>query len=141
MTAETYSGPLPVPTPESRPFWEAARQHVLSIPYCNGCRRWHFYPRPFCPHCLGADIEWRTASGRATLLSFVINARGPRNFPVAAPYVVGVVELEEGPRMMSHIVEVEALPERLACDMPLEVVFEDVTAEVTLPKFRPIANS
>lgn len=141
MTAETYSGPLPVPTPESRPFWEAARQHVLSIPFCNACRRWHFYPRPFCPHCLSADIEWRSASGRATLLSFVINARGPRNFPVAAPYVVGIVELAEGPRMMSHIVEVEALPERLACDMPLEVVFEDLTAEITLPKFRPIANS
>lgn len=141
MTSDAYSGPLPVATPESRPFWEAARQHRLSLPYCAACDRWHFYPRPYCPHCFSADLDWRDASGRGRLLTFVINARGPRNFPVPAPYVIGIVELAEGPRMMSLIVDVEPTPEALACDMPVEVVFADVTPEWTLPRFRPVMPS
>lgn len=141
MTADVYTGPLPVATPESRPFWEAARQHRLCLPYCPACSRWHFYPRPFCPHCFGADIEWRDASGRGVLLSYVIHARAPRNFPVAAPYAVGIIELAEGPRMMSLLVEVEPTPAALACDMAVEVVFTDVTPEVTLPRFRPVASA
>lgn len=134
---DTYGGPLPQPTPESRPFWDAAKEHRLAIPYCTTCARAFFYPRPLCPHCLGDEVEWRDASGRARLLSFVIPQRPPRNFPGAGPYVIGIVELAEGPRMMSNIVDVEPSPDHLACDMPLEVVFDDVTADVTLPKFRP----
>ncbi len=140
MPADAYTGPLPVPTPESRPFWDAAREHRLSIPFCNRCQRWYFYPRAFCPLCFAADITWRTASGAAKLVSFVIPSRGPRNFPVVGPYVVGIVELAEGPRMMAHIVDVEAVPEKLSCDMPLEVVFADVTPQITLPKFRPVGR-
>jgi len=138
MTTDAYTGPLPVPTPESRPFWHAAREHRLSIPYCDRCARWFFYPRPLCPFCLGDSVTWRDASGRGVLVTFVINPRGPRNFPIAGPYVVGVVELAEGPRMMSRIVDVEPVPERLACDMPLEVGFEDLTPTISLPVFRPV---
>jgi uncharacterized protein len=139
--SDTYTGPLPVPTPESRPFWDAAKQHRLSIPYCNSCARSFFYPRPLCPHCLGADLDWRDASGRARLISYVVPQRPPRNFRSSGPFVIGIVELAEGPRMMSNIVGVEAKPQQLSCDMPLEVVFEDVTAEITLPLFRPSSGA
>jgi hypothetical protein len=75
------------------------------------------------------------------LHTFVINDRPPRNYPVPAPIVIGMVELEEGPRLMSHIVGVAADPAVLRCDMPLEVVFEDITDEITLPKFQPRATA
>jgi hypothetical protein len=101
----------------------------------------YFYPRPLCPACLSRRVRWVDASGRGRLHTFVINHRPPRGFPVAAPFVIGIVELEEGPRMMSHIVGVTPDPAALRCDMPLEVVFEDLTAEITLPKFRPRADA
>jgi len=137
--ADPYSGPIPKPTPETRPFWEAAKQHRLVIQVCDACGTRYFYPRPLCPACLSRDVRWIDASGRARLHTFVINHRPPRGCPVAAPFVIGIVELEEGPRMMSHIVEVTPDPAVLHCDLPLEVVFEELTADITLPKFRPRA--
>ena len=135
-----YAGPLPVPTPESRPFWEAARRHELSLQRCRACGRRVFYPRAACPNCLSPDLEWRRVSGRGTLHTFTIVHRGAKNFPLAAPYVLAVVELEEGPRLMTNLVGVEADPVRVRIGMPVEVVFEDVSSEVTLPRFRPAAG-
>ncbi len=133
-----YGGPLPVPTPESAPFWRAAKQHRLSIPYCNACAKWFFYPRPFCPTCLSEDVVWRDASGKARLVSFVIQQRAPRRVPIEDPYVIGMVELAEGPRLLSHIVDVEPDPARVSCDIPLEAVFADLSDEISLVKFRPV---
>ena len=135
--ADTYTGPIPKPTPETLPFWEAAKRHTLLIQRCDDCATHYFYPRPLCPACLSRRVRWVEASGRGRLHTFAINHRPPRNFPVAAPFVIGIVELEEGARMMSHIVDVEADPAAIRCEMPLEVVFEDITEEITLPKFRP----
>jgi len=135
--AETYAGPIPKPTPETRPFWEAAKARRLVIQACDDCGARYFYPRPLCPACLSRAVRWIDASGRARLHTFVVNFRPARGFPADAPMVIGIVELEEGPRMMSHIVGVEPDPAALRCEMPLEVVFEDLTAEITLPKFRP----
>lgn len=137
--ADTYSGPVPKPTPETRPFWEAAKKRVLLIQRCNECTLHYFYPRPLCPRCLSRSVSWVTASGRGRLHTFVINHRPPRKFPVQEPFIIGIVELEEGPRMMSNIVGVAPDPAKLRCDMPVEVVFEDITDEITLPKFRPAA--
>ena len=139
--AETYAGPLPRPTPETRPFWDAAKQHRLVIQACDDCGTRYFYPRPLCPACWSRRVRWIDASGRARLHTFVINHRPPRGFPVAAPFVIGIVELDEGPRLMSHIVEVTPDPAALRCDMPLEVVFEALTADITVPKFRPRATA
>jgi uncharacterized OB-fold protein len=86
---------------------------------------------------LSRNVAWVEVSGRGTLHTFVINHRPPRGFPANGPYVIGIVQLEEGPRLMTNIVEVEPSPEQLRCDMPVEVVFEDITEEITLPKFRP----
>jgi len=141
MADTTYMGPIPKPTPETRPYWEAAKQRRLVFQACDDCGARYFYPRPLCPGCLSRAVRWVEASGRARLHTFVINHRPPRNYPVAGPFVIGMVELEEGPRMMSHIVEVAADPQALQCDMPLEVVFEDITPEITLAKFRPRATA
>jgi len=136
---ETYTGPIPKPTPETQPFWDGTKRHQLVIQHCNDCRRHYFYPRPLCPHCLSRNVEWTPVSGRGRLHTFVINHRPPRNFPTPAPFIIGIVELDEGPRLMSNIVGVAADPQAVHCDMPVEVLFEDITDAITLPKFRPLA--
>jgi len=132
-----YAGPLPVPTPETRAFWDAARRHALELPRCRACGYRFFYPRAACPRCLSGDLEWVRASGRGTLHTFTVVHRGLRDFPLGTPYVIAIVELEEGPRLMTNLVGVEPDAARLRIGMPVEVVFEDVTAQVALPRFRP----
>ncbi len=132
-----YTGPVPVPSPETRPFWEAARRHELCLQRCRSCGRHVFYPRAVCPHCLGADLEWQRVSGRGTLDTFTVVHRGLRGFPLGPPYVIAIVELTEGPRLMTNLVGIEADPAKIRIGMAVEVVFEDVTAEVSLPRFRP----
>lgn len=134
---EDYKAPLPNPTPESRPFWEGAKRHELRLQRCGGCGEAFFYPRNACPHCLSGDLEWFTASGRGRLHTFVIVHRGLKVTPLALPYVLAMIELEEGPRMMSNLVGVEPDPARIRCDMPVVVEWADVTPDVTLPRFRP----
>ncbi len=132
--ATGYRAALPQPTPETRAFFDGLRERRLLIQRCGDCGLAYFYPRPFCPECLSGDVAWEEASGKGTLYSFVINYRSAPGFD--APYIIAVVELDEGPRMMTNLVGVEPDPEVVRCDMAVEVVFEDVTAEVTLPKFR-----
>jgi uncharacterized OB-fold protein len=135
--ADAYPGPIPTPTPETQPFWEAAKRHVLSIQRCDDCQQYYFYPRPLCPHCLSRAVSWVPVSGRGRLHTFVINYRPPRKFPTQDPIIIGIVELDEGPRLLTNIVGIAADPAQLRCDLPVEVVFEDITDEITLPKFRP----
>jgi len=134
-----YPGPIPKPTPETKAFWEATKEHRLLVQRCRDCQQYYFYPRPLCVHCLSRNVEWRQVSGRGRVHTFVINHRPPRNYPLPAPYVIGIVELDEGPRMLSNIVGVQADPQHVRCDMPVEVVFEDITDEISLPRFRPAA--
>ncbi len=129
--------PVPKPTPETAEFWAGARRGELRIQRCRACRKAYFYPRAVCPHCNSTDVEWFTASGRGRLYSYVINHRPPPNFRDYAPYVIAVVELEEGPRMMTNIVGVEPLPENLPIDLPVEVTFEPLNDDISLPLFRP----
>jgi len=134
MTKKPYDKPLPVIDPGTRPFWDAARDHRLSIPKCKSCGKYHFYPRELCPHCHSDDLEWTDISGRGEIYSFTI-ARRPAG-PVYAddvPYVIAMIALDEGPRMMTNLivddVETVQIGDRVA------VHFDDVTDEVTLPKF------
>jgi len=137
MTSE-YRKPVPQPTPETQPYWDGCRRHELWLPYCTACRQFFFYPRPFCPRCFGWDIEWRQASGRAKLYSYAIQYRpqGP-GFDGEVPYITAIVQLEEGPRLMTNLVDVEPDPEIIRCDMDVEVVFQDISDSISLPKFRP----
>jgi uncharacterized OB-fold protein len=127
--------PLPAITPETRHFWEGTRLGELRLQKCTACSHVYFPPRPFCPQCAAREVHVFRASGRATLYSYVIHHRPVPGFE--PPYSIAVVELEEGPRMMSNIVEVEQTPEVLQLDMPLEVTFERLTDEISLPLFRP----
>jgi len=136
--AADYTKPLPRPlSPElSRPFWEAARRHALVMPRCKMCDHLFFYPRSECPHCLSTNLEWVQVSGRARLHSFTV-VQQPANaaFRDDVPYVYAVVQLDEGPRLVSNIVQGDI--DALRVDMPLAAVFDDVTPEWTLVKFKP----
>ena len=137
MILSDYKKPLPQPTPETHHFWDGTRAGELRLQRCEPCRHVYFPPRPFCPKCGAREVSVIQASGRGHLYSYVINHRPPPGFEDDAPYAIAVVELEEGPRMMSNLVDVEQTPEALQLDMALEVTFEQVTDEITLPKFRP----
>jgi uncharacterized OB-fold protein len=129
--------PIPAPTPETAEFWEGARRGELRIQRCRACGKAYFFPRPFCPHCSSKDVEWFTASGKGTLYSYVISHRPAPGFQDWTPYVIAVVQLDEGPRMMTNIVGVEPKPENLPIDMPVEVTWERQDERITLPLFRP----
>ena len=126
---------LPTPTPETQHYWDGAKAGELRLQRCDACSHAYFPPRPFCPECGSRDVSVFRASGRATLHSYVINHMKAPGFE--PPYTVAVVELEEGPRLMSNILDCPATPEALVLDMPLEVTFERVSDEITLPQFKP----
>lgn len=127
--------PLPKPTPETQHYWEGAKAGELRLQTCNGCDHTYFPPRPFCPKCGSKDVSITQASGKGRLYSYVINHLPTPGF--TPPFAIAVVELEEGPRLMSNIVECEQTPEALVLDMPLEVTFEKMNDEITLPMFKP----
>ena len=127
---------LPRPTPETKPYWDGLKDHKLLIQRCNSCKRAYFYPRPFCPKCFTFDVQWFEASGKAKLYSFVINHRPAPGFG-PEPYVIAIVELDEGPRMMSNLIGIDPDPNKIRCDMRLQIAYEDVSGEITRPKFRP----
>lgn len=129
--------PFPEATPETQEFWDGARRHELRIQRCRACGRAYFFPRPFCPHCSSHDVEWFTASGRATLHTYVISQRPAPGFQDWLPYVIAIVQLEEGPRMMSNVIGIEPVPENLPIDLPLEVTWEEQSDTIVLPLFRP----
>lgn len=132
-----YRKPLPQPTPETQHFWDGCRDGRLLLQRCKDTGKAYFPPRPFSPYTGSRDVEVFEASGKAKLFSYVINHRPAKGFEDEAPYAIAVIELEEGPRMMTNIVDCEQTPEALVLDMPLEVAFETATDEITLPKFRP----
>ena len=133
---EARSKPVPRPTPETAHYWEGAAIGELRIQHCNACDRHYFYPRPSCPQCGSTDVAWVVASGRARLHTYLITHRPAPGFADDVPYAIAVVELEEGPRMMTNIVGVENTPEALVLDMALEVDFEP-RGELQVPVFRP----
>lgn len=130
---------LPTPDEETAPFWDGVNADRLLLRRCNACAELHFYPRPFCPRCWSDDVEWFEASGRATLYTWsVVHNNDLPPFHERLPYVAALVDLEEGPRMMTNVVECPF--EDLAPDMALEVVYEQVSDDplVKLPRFRPV---
>lgn len=126
---------LPVPTPETRHFWDGAKRGELCLQRCDECRHVYFPPRPFCPRCGCREVSVFAASGRAKLYSYVINHLPSPGFE--PPFAIAVVELEEGPRMMSNIVDCPQTPQALELDMALEVTFERLDEDLYLPQFRP----
>ena len=127
--------PRPQPTPETQHFWAGTREHEIRLQRCDACAHAYFPPRPFCPACGNRKVSVFKASGRAWLYSYVIHHRPVPGF--TPPYAIAVVQLEEGPRMMTNIVDCPATPEALQLDMALEPAFEKLDDAITLPLFRP----
>jgi hypothetical protein len=127
---------LPLIEAESEEFWSALRDGRLLLKLCSSCGRHHYYPRPFCPHCWSGDVDWVEASGGATLYTHstvYVNDLPP--FALQVPYLAAVVDLDEGPRMMTRVVDCE--PDDLRIGMRLRMRTQAVTAEVTMAVFAP----
>jgi hypothetical protein len=136
---ETPAKPKPRPAPESLPYWQAAREHRLALPKCEDCEKFWFPPSRACPHCLSMNVSFQTVSGRGKVFSFVTFHRVYRPaFAQDVPYVVALVELEEGPRVLTNILGISH--EDVRCEMRVEVVFDDYDDEISIPKFRPLAG-
>ena len=125
---------LPVPTPLTQPFWDGCARGRLLLPHCRACGRHFFRPEVACTHCFATDWRWAEASGRGTLYSYSIVHRAPAP-GFAVPLVLAVVELEEGPAMMSNLVG--CAHEDIRIGMALQVRFEPVAERVHLPRFAP----
>ena len=129
---------LPAPDNASRHYWQSAAEGRLVVQRCTSCDVYQFYPRALCASCAG-ETEWVDASGRGTLYTFtVIRQNRSEAFAALSPYAVGIVELEEGVRMMSNIVECDV--EELEVGMALEVVLLKAADDVGLPFWRPTAG-
>jgi hypothetical protein len=132
----TDARPLPQLNPDNRPFWEGCREHRLKIQKCSGCGALRWPPAFLCPHCLAAGTEWVAAGGTGSVYTYAVYHVAP--FPAfkdELPYVVAIVSLDEGPRMMTNIVGCD--PEAVYCGMPVEVTWDDETGEFSIPRFRP----
>jgi uncharacterized protein len=129
---------LPQPTPETQHFWDGCNAGELRLQRCCSCRQTYFPPRPFCPHCACRDVELYTASGRATLYSYIIVHR-PQPGMGNEPYSIAVVTLPEGPRLVTNIVGCPQTPEALQLDMQLQVLFVKQDDQISLPFFKPAA--
>lgn len=128
--------PAPQPTTESQPFWDACARHELVIQQCRSCGRHWFPPSNRCQHCWSGDFAWTPVSGRGELYSFTIYHRAyAAELTEHLPYVVGIVQLDEGPRVISNVVGVE--PDDVRVGMPLEVVFRDLAGGGSLHAFQP----
>lgn len=136
MTDTDYDKPVPAPTPASQPYWDGLRAHRLLLQQCGACGRIRHYPRPICDGCYSLDVSWVESRGRGTVHSWTISHRAfHAGFKADVPYVTVTVDLDEGVRASARLKGAPA--EGIRIGMEVEVDFEDVTEELTLPVFRP----
>lgn len=127
--------PLPYPTADSKAFWDACAEERLTIQKCNGCGAAQHYPRSLCTSCGGHDLEMIEASGRGEVFTFTINHRAPRPaFAENGPYVIALIDLEEGPRLMMNVIG--CTPSDVHIGMKVRIVFEQ-RGEMKLPQATP----
>lgn len=133
---KTYRKPLPHIDEEMRPWWEATQRHELYLQKCRQCGDMRFHTRAICPSCLSSNTEWVRSNGKGKLYTFTVTYQNQAaGFRESLPYLMAWVELDEGVKMLSNVVDCP--PEQAKIGMPVEVVFDDVTPTVTLVKFRP----
>jgi uncharacterized OB-fold protein len=133
--------PVPVADADSAPFWDGCRAGELRLQQCADCGAHRYPPASLCPACGGGETRWAALSGRGTVFSWIVVVHpSPRAvYADEVPYVVALIDLEEGVHMASNIVG--CAPEDVTAGMPVEVVFEKVSEEITLPKFRPVEGA
>ena len=129
--------PRPRISPDNAPFWDGCRNHELLLPTCQDCAKAHLPPGPVCPFCFGDRLEWKRASGRGTVTTFtVVHQPWFPAFKTEIPYNIVQVELAEGPRLVANVVPATGLH----VGLPVEVVFDDVASDLTLPRFKPASS-
>lgn len=132
-----YNKPLPIIDTINQEFWESCRQHAMKLQQCDDCGFIRYYPSPVCHRCGSFATTWVPVSGLGTVYTFSIVYRPPSEaFAADVPYVYAIVHLDEGPMMPTNIVGIA--PEKVTIGMRVQVTYDDVTPEVTLPKFQPI---
>jgi uncharacterized OB-fold protein len=134
----TYQKPLPQPDADNKFFWDGCREHKLLFQKCQNCGLVRWPPSIICSNCHSQDTGLVKSTGKGKIYTYAVyhQAYHP-GFESEVPYVTAVIELEEGPHFLSNVIGCE--PHEVECDMPVEVVWEDITEEFSLPKFRPIS--
>jgi uncharacterized OB-fold protein len=131
-----YDKPLPVINEDTAPYWEYCRKHELRMQKCQQCGYIRFPASIVCPKCHSLEAAWTKLSGKGKVYSFIVYHQVYHpSYKDDIPYAVAIIQLDEGPRMESNIIGCKM--EDIKIDMPVEVSFNDVTDEVTLPKFKP----
>ena len=136
MTEATYDKPMPPLNRDSKPFWDSLKEHAMRLQHCANCGKVRHYPRPVCDSCHSMDANWVRASGQGKVHSWTISHHAFHpGFLGELPLTLVTVELAEGVRICAQIRDVT--PEQLSIDMPVQLDYEDATADLTLPVFRP----
>ena len=131
-----YLKPIPVPDEVSKTFWQGCQRQELLLQKCRDCGRFQFYPRFLCINCMSQSMEWVRSSGKGTVHTFtVIQQNVMPGFAQEVPYVFAIIELTEGVRLTTNIVD--CAPAEVYIGMPVVVVFEPISPEISLPKFHP----
>jgi uncharacterized protein len=127
---------LPTIDLETQPFWDGLKEGKFLLRHCNACGDDYYYPRPFCPKCWSDDVSWKEASGRGKVYTYsVVHVNDLPPFNERVPYVAAIVELDEGPRLMTNI---EGVPfDELRADLAVVVEYKPISDDVTIPVFRP----
>ena len=125
----------PSPDPGTAPYWKAARDHKLMLPQCLDCGKYHSYHRALCPFCSSARLEWKRCSGHGAIYSFTEVFRAPSDaFAADVPYVIAIVELDEGPHLMTRLITADNKSTHVGQRVTVE--FEDLDQEISLPGFK-----
>ena len=128
--------PVPVVNPWAKPFWDATKAGKLVYQHCTNCNKNIFYPRIACPDCFSDEIEWVESQGKGRVYSYtVVESNAPSAFVGDMPYVIAIIKLDDGIQLLSNIVGCD--PHSVECEMRVEVTFEKLNDEFTLPKFKP----
>lgn len=133
-----YTKPLPKINSDNAPFWKGCKNHELTFQKCTACGHVRWPAAIICPNCHSTDTEWIVAKGRGTVYTFsVYHMVYHPGFSDEIPYVTAIVELDEGPHLLTNIVDCP--PEKVTCGMDVEVFWDDITPTITLPKFKPVS--
>ena len=135
---QRWTRPLPQPTALSQPFWDGCRDRRLLIQRCLTCEGKVFIPQPFCPHCLGRELEWIEAAGTGSVVTYTVVWR-PQTPAFEVPYVIAVVALDEGVDLITNLTDVE--PDQVSMGMRVQVRFVPMNDGITLPFFAPSGST
>jgi uncharacterized protein len=138
ITGNEYKKPLPKILPETEEYWKAAKRHELFLQRCKNCGQVIYFPRIICFKCLSDELEWFKSKGCGTVYSYTIIRYqiAHKSFEPDVPYIYAIIDLDEGVRMISNVINI--VPSKINIGMRVKVIFEDVTNEVSIPKFEPL---